>query len=414
VTTKMDTPTTPGAETRILIASELYLPDRVAGPAAVVVADGVIQAVWRDVDASSVQQRAKLELGSPQVTVIDLRPWRAAPGFIDLHTHGLKGHDVTSGPQSDITAMACDLPRTGVTAFCPSIASTGRAETRRQVLRIDAARRDPAATAAEILGIRLEGPFISRIKKGAQDEAAIRPPDPMELDELAELGRVCIVDFAPEEDHGLRLLATLNRRGILASVGHTNATYAQAIAALDGGARHCTHLFNAMPPIDHRAPGTVGALLADRRATVEVIADGIHLHPATLSLVVAARGPRDVALVTDAVTAAGLPDGTHSFGGRTVVLKDGAVRLPDGTLAGSALTLDRAVRNMVTLVGVGWSDAIRMATLTPASIAGVADRKGCIQPGADADLVALNEQGVIQRVWTRGHLAYAAGDQSAK
>jgi len=168
-----------------------------------------------------------------------------------------------------------------------------------------------------------------------------------------------------------------------------------------------------MPAIDHRAPGVAGALLTDRRATVEVIADGIHLHPATLSLVVAARGPRDVALITDAVAAAGLPDGTHDFVGRTVVLKDGAVRLPDGTLAGSALTLDRAVRNMVTLAGVDWSDAIRMATLTPATIGGVADRKGCIQPGADADLLALDDKGVIQRVWTRGHLAYAAGDQSA-
>ena len=411
----MDTQTTSGAETRILIASELYLPDRVAGPAAVVITDGVIQAVWRDVDARTAPQRAARELPSPQVSVTDLRPWRVAPGFIDLHTHGLKGHDVISGPQSDISGMACELPRTGVTAFYPSIASSGREETRRQVVRIDAARGNTAAeTAAEILGIRLEGPFISPLKKGAQDESAIRPPDPVELDELAELGPVCIVDFAPEEDHGLRLLAALDRRGILASIGHTMATYEQAIAALDGGARHCTHLFNAMPAIDHRTPGAAGALLTDRRATVEVIADGIHLHPATLSLVVAAKGPRDVALVTDAVAAAGLPDGTHPFAGRTVVLKNGAVRLPDGTLAGSALTLDRAVRNMVTLAGVDWSDAIRMATLTPASIAGVADRKGCIQLGADADLLALDANGVIQRVWTRGHLAYAAADQSAE
>jgi N-acetylglucosamine-6-phosphate deacetylase len=414
----MDRHTTAGAGTQILIASELFLPDRVVGPAAVVVADGAIQAVWRDVDTRTAPRRAARELPSPLVgaaVVTDLRPWRVAPGFIDLHTHGLRGHDVISGPQSDISAMACDLPRTGVTAFYPSIASTGREQTRRQVVRIDAARRDTAAeTAAEILGVRLEGPFISRLKKGAQDESAIRPPDPVELDELAELGKVCIVDFAPEEDHGLRLLAALNRHGILASIGHTMATYAEAICALDGGARHCTHLFNAMPPIGHRAPGAAGALLTDRRATVEVIADGIHLHPATLSLVVAARGPRDVALITDAVTAAGLPDGTHSFGGRTVALKDGAVRLPDGTLAGSALTLDRAVRNMVTLAGVNWSDAIRMATLTPASIAGVADRKGCIQPGADADLVALDDNGVIHRVWTRGHLAYAAGHQSAE
>jgi N-acetylglucosamine-6-phosphate deacetylase len=164
-----------------------------------------------------------------------------------------------------------------------------------------------------------------------------------------------------------------------------------------------------MPPLDHRAPGAAGALLTDRRATVEVIADGIHLHPLTLRLVLAARGPRDVALVTDAVGAAGLPDGSYTFVGRTVLLRDGAVRLPDGTLAGSTLTMDRAVRNMVGLAGMNWSDAIRMATLTPATIGGVADRKGRIAPGADADLLALDDAGEIQRVWTRGQLAYAAG-----
>jgi N-acetylglucosamine-6-phosphate deacetylase len=403
------------ADTRILIGRGLYVPDRVEGPAAVVISDGTIQAVWRDVDARAARQRVEQELPSADVTVTDLQPWRLAPGYIDLHTHGWHGHDVTSGPQSDITAMACGLPSTGVTAFYPSIASTGREETRRQVVRIEAARQESAADiAAEILGVRLEGPFISRVKKGAQYEAAIRPPDPAELGDLLELGRIAIVDFAPEEDPGLRLLAALNRHGILASIGHTMATCEQAIAALDGGARHCTHLFNAMPPLDHRAPGAAGALLTDRRATVEVIADGIHLHPVTLRLVVAARGPRDVALVTDAVGAAGLLEGTYTFVGRTVVLRDGAVRLPDGTLAGSTLTMDRAVRNMVALAGMDWSDAIRMATLTPATIGGVADRKGRIAPGADADLLALDDEGVVQRVWTRGHLAYATSAQSGE
>ena len=343
-----------------------------------------------------------------RIEVTDLQPWRLAPGSVDLHTHGWGGYDVTSGTQADISAMARGLPGTGVTAFVPTIASTGREATRRQVQCIDAARRDtPADPAAEILGLRLEGPFISRLKKGAQSEAAIRPPDPVEMAELADLGRVSIVDFAPEEDEGLRLLAVLRRRGILGSIGHTTATYEQATAALDGGARHCTHLFNAMPPLDHRRPGAAGALLTDRRATLEVIADGIHLHPATLRLVVAARGAREVALVTDAVSAAGLPDGSYTFVGRTVLLRGGAVRLADGTLAGSALTLDRAVRNMVALAGVDWSDAIRMATLSPATIAGVDDRKGRIAPGMDADVLALDDQGVVQRAWTRGRLAYA-------
>jgi N-acetylglucosamine-6-phosphate deacetylase len=402
-------------DTQILIGRGLYVPDRVQGPAAVVVADGTIQAVWRDVDAGAARQRVQQEWPAADATVTDLQPWSLAPGYIDLHTHGWQGHDVTSGPQSDVTAMACGLPTTGVTAFFPSIASTGREETRRQVARIEAARQHPAAdTAAEILGIRLEGPFISHAKRGAQYEAAIRSPDPVELDELAELGRVSIVDFAPEEDPELRLLAALTRRGILASIGHTMATCEQAIAAIDGGARHCTHLFNAMPALGHRAPGAAGALLTDHRATVEVIADGIHLHPVTLRLVMAARSPRDVALVTDAVGAAGLPEGSYTFVGRGVVLRDGAVRLPDGTLAGSALTMVRAVRAMVALAGMDWSGAIRMATLTPATIGGVADRKGRIAPGVDADLLALDDEGVVQRVWTRGYLAYTTRAQSGE
>jgi N-acetylglucosamine-6-phosphate deacetylase len=373
----------------VLIAGTLYTPDEIAGPLAISLEDGLVAAVSADVDAA----RASAE------RVLDLSAWRVAPGYIDLHTHGFGGFDVTDGTQADLVAMAAALPATGVTAFYPTIASTLPAETQRQVERVASAMHGGGA---EMLGIRLEGPYINREKKGAQYEAAIRPPDVAELERLIASGPIRALDFAPEQDADGALLAALVRHGILACIGHTAATYAQARAAIDAGARHCTHLFNAMPPLDHRAPGAPGALLTDSRATLELIADGVHLHPAMLRLVVLARGARSVALVTDAMSAAGLGEGSFTFLERTVAVAGGAVRLADGTLAGSVLSMDVAVRNMVNLVGLSWSDAIRMATLTPATIAGVADRKGRIAPGADADLVVLDAEGRVQQTFRAG------------
>ena len=382
--------------TTVLLAGAAYTPSEIDGPVAIVVRDGLVAEVLRHADS------ARHEMG----TVIDVRPWRVVPGYIDLHTHGFAGHDVTSGTDSDLVAMRIALPATGVTAFLPTIGSTGPAETQRQVERVAAIMRRSDPRGAEILGIRLEGPFINRVKKGAQDESAIRPPDHAELRRLAKIGPIRIVDFAPEEDGDFGLLQSLLQAGILASVGHTAATYDQTLAAIDAGVRHCTHLFNAMPPLEHRGPGAVGALLADPRATVELIADGVHVHPAILRLAWLARGPESVALVTDAMSAAGLPPGDYTFLGRRVSVRDGAVRLLDGTLAGSVLTMDAGVRNLVQLAGASWANAIRMATLTPATIAGVADRKGQLTPGADADLVVLDDAGHVRQTWRGGQCVY--------
>jgi len=394
---------------RVLVAEKLYAPEEVAGPVAVVLAGASVRAVWRVRNSAQAEQLCAAKLPEAVVEISDLGSWCIAPGYIDIHTHGFHGHDISSGSQEDIAMMARELPHTGVTSFFPTIATTGKAEAITQIQRIAAiAGRQEHEPEAEILGIRLEGPFISHAKKGAQYEPAIRRPDPVEMRELAALGGglVRIVDYAPEEDEEDSLLATLVELGILPCIGHTAATYEQVIHAINGGARHSTHLFNAMSRLDHRQPGTAGALLTDTRATVEVIADGIHLHPAILRLALTARGPRDVALITDAVVAAGLPDGEYKFINRTVRVANGSVRLADGTLAGSALTLDRAIRNMVTFAGTSWSDAVRMATLTPATITNMSNRKGKVAPGMDADLVVLDGKGCVQQTWVRGQLVY--------
>jgi N-acetylglucosamine-6-phosphate deacetylase len=400
---------------QVLVAEKLYAPEEITGPVAVVLEGTTVRDIWRGVDAAAAKRHLAEHMPDTMAEVTDLGSWSLAPGYVDLHIHGFHGHDITTGSQEDVEAVARELPRTGVTSFFPTIATLGKTETVPQIRRVvNAAENQGHVPAAEIVGMRLEGPFINRAKKGAQYEPGIRPPDPLEMEELAEVGQgwVRIVDYAPEEDQEARFLATLVRLGILACIGHTAATYEQAMRAIDGGARHATHLFNAMSLLTHRAPGVPGALLTDTRATVEIIADGIHLHPALPRLVTSVRGFRDVALITDAIAPTGLPEGDYEFVGRPVSVRDGAVRLASGALAGSVLTLDQAVRNIVTFTGLGWSEAISMATHVPARIAGIEQRKGRVAPGADADLVALDSQGLVQCTWVRGRLAFHQGTSS--
>ncbi len=398
----------------IVVASKLYAPEEIAGPVAVVLEGATIRNVWRGEDAVSAQKRLREQIPNAEVEVSDLGSLSLAPGYIDLHIHGFCGHDVTTGSQEDIESIARQLPQTGVTSFFPTIATLGKAETQVQVQTLaNAAEMQRDAQAAEILGMRLEGPFICRAKKGAQYEPGIRPPDPQEMEELAVAGRgwIRIVDYAPEEDQDDLFLTTAVRLGILPCVGHTSATYEQAARAIDGGAFHSTHLFNAMSPLAHREPGVAGAFLTDSRTTVEIIADGIHIHPAITKLVVASQGSDHVALITDAVAPTGQPEGDYDFVGRKVTLCCGAVRLADGSLAGSVLTLDSAVRNIVAFTGCSWSDAIAMATRVPATIAHLAQRKGRIAVGLDADLIALNAQGFVQQTWVRGTCTYKASSE---
>jgi N-acetylglucosamine-6-phosphate deacetylase len=334
-------------------------------------------------------------LPPPVGTVVDLGDRALVPGFVDLHVHGgggaqTNGADPESVEQA-VRATAVTHARTGTTALVATTVSDTEARLTAALEGVAAAVRSGSGRGAEVLGAHLEGPWLSPGRAGAQEPAHLRPPTAGELDRLlaAAVGTLRMVTLAPEVPGALDVIRAAHRAGVLVSIGHTQATFAEAAAAFDAGARHVTHLFNAMPPLLHRAPGPAGAALADSRVTVEVIADGQHLHPAVLAVAAASAGRRLVA-VTDAISATGLPEGRHVLGRSEVVVRDGRVTLADApqTLAGSVLTMDRAVATLVA-AGVPLVDAVTAATLTPAGALGIG-HKGRLVPGADADLVVLD------------------------
>lgn len=355
---------------------------------------------------------SKAEEGSPEG--LPSGAWRlsakgrmVAPGLIDIHIHGTDGHDCL-GDVNEQAGVAAALPRHGVTSYVPAVV-TGRGEDMERAVRaIAAARRVQAGGQAEILGCHLEGPYISPDYRGAHDPAAIRNPSIVELSLWLDASErsLRLVTIAPERPGALEAIRWLADHGVVSSVGHTAATYAEVQAAIEAGATHSVHCFNAMRPLHHREPGATGAVLSDDRLTAELIADFVHVHPAACAIALRSKGPHGMALVTDAIAAAGQPEGRYRLGTLEVVVRDGSARLPDGTLAGSVLTLDLAVRNLVGRGLLTPAEALRRASQNPARIVGVGDRKGTIEMGKDADLICLDDDLQVQWTMTRGALAY--------
>jgi len=314
-----------------------------------------------------------------------------APGFIDLHVHGGGGAQVGPDPKA-VHEVAAFHARHGTTGLLGTTVP-GPKETLVDTVRaVAAVARRPGPGAARVLGCHLEGPFLSPERPGALDVRHLRPPDRDELIRLLDAGggSVQMLVVAPELPGALELIAEAADDGVVVSIGHTDATYDEAMAGFHRGARAATHLFNGMRALHHREPGPAGAALSEPRVTAEIIADGIHLHPATLRLAHAAKGPGRLALVTDAMQATGLADGEYRLGDQTVTVTAGTARIPSGSLAGSTLTMDRAVRACVEN-GIPLPDALQMATATPAALLGIGEVTGRIAPGADADLVVLDE-----------------------
>lgn len=325
------------------------------------------------------------------------------PGFIDVHVHGGDGADFMDAHEEGTARILAFHALHGTTALAATTLSASRGDLHNAVQTIARVCGECPA-GAEIAGVHLEGPFINESRAGAQDRGSIRPGDIHELAALiAEAPRMrWIVTLAPEIE-GAQALIEHFRDRVLFSIGHTSADHAVAVSALEWGACHFTHLYNAMTPLHHRDPGVVGAALTAVDATAELIADGIHVHPAAMRIAIAAM-PHRIALITDAMRACGLADGSYKLYDYEVTVADGAARLADGTLAGSVLTMDAAVKNAIELAGLPAETVLPLATEVPARILGIADRKGRLERRYDADLVVLSERFEVERVWTRGTL----------
>lgn len=331
------------------------------------------------------------------------------PGLIDTHVHGTHGDDVMLHGAEGIRRISARFPQYGTTAWLPSTISARHGELLEAVRWCVEARRRPPEGAV-IAGIHVEGPYISMKRKGAQPAEGVRDPDFDEVGELLEAaeGLIRVVTLAPELPGGLELIRLLVSQGLIASIGHTDATYDQALEGIAAGARHATHLFNAMRPIHHRDPGVIAACLNEREVLAEVIPDGVHLDPQIVRLALRTKGRDGAALITDAFSATGLPEGEHTLGPHTVTVKGPFATLADGTLAGSILTMDRAVGNAMRFAGVSLVDAVRMASLVPARIAGCADRKGSLEAGKDADVTLLDRDFRCRATWVEGRKLYGA------
>jgi N-acetylglucosamine-6-phosphate deacetylase len=330
------------------------------------------------------------------------------PGFVDIHIHGAGGHDCMEATPDALSAMASAVARFGTTSLLATTVTASLDHTLQSLRAIAGyiaaqAKAPPQKLAARIAGIHFEGPFISIARRGVHPAEFILPPSLDVLQQMLEAasGHAKILTLAPEEPGALELIAAARQCGLVVSMGHTDATYDQARAAIEQGARHTAHMFNAMRPFSHRDTGIIGAVMTAPEVTAELIADGTHVEPAAMRLLLAAKGAERLILVSDGTAATGMPDGKYALGSIEVVVSGGVCRNQEGQLAGSTLTLDRALRNIVAL-GVSLAEAVRMLTLNPARLIGRDNTIGVLAPGADADLVLLDANLQIKAVMTRG------------
>ena len=370
---------------RLVLSGRTVLPDATIGEATLRVEQSVITRVVPGLDPS-----ADLLTGG-----------YIAPGFVDLQVNGAYGLDLSTYA-GGVAEVAARLPQTGVTSFLPTLITSPFTSYSERVRDVQRASLD--ATGANVLGIHLEGPYLNPIKCGAHNPALLRAVDVDEIMRWAGGDMIRIVTLAPELPGALEAVRRLRQRGIVVSAGHSNATFDEALAGFEAGITWGTHLFNAMRALDHREPGLSGALLASR-VPCGLIADGIHVHPAMVKLAFQIKGAGGLTLVTDAMAAMGMPPGRYTLSDRQVIVDGASARLADGTLAGSVLTMDQAVRNAVEFMQCSLGEAIMMAAATPARQLGL-ERKGRIAPGCDADLVILDEALHVTHTLVAGQVVY--------
>jgi N-acetylglucosamine-6-phosphate deacetylase len=395
----------------VLAGGDLVLPDHVIPNGSLVIDGSRIAAI-----------SPRNTMDPAGARVIDVRGAYVVPGFVDVHVHGVDGIDsLDSG--AAIAAIAARLPRYGVTAFCPTTVACDPHTLAAVLRQVASLRVERPAGSAQVIPAHLESNFINAEYKGAQPATCLRHPaasspgtDPTgafsATDVMAVIAgaraEVGIVTLAPELPGGIELIRQLVGAGHRVSLGHSGADFDTAIAAIEAGARHATHLFNRMKPMTHRAPGLPGAVLSRTDIAAEVICDGIHVHPAVVRMAIAAKGVSRMMAITDGTSCAGLPDGsTGRLGGQAISVRDGAAVLGDGTLAGSTLTMDRVFRNLVTLFQRTLVDAAALCSTTPAREMNLAGR-GVIAEGAWADLVVLDESCAVVHTLIDGAVVFSA------
>jgi N-acetylglucosamine-6-phosphate deacetylase len=361
--------------------------------------------LFRDGVIEAVGPRSGMELpgGAEEVAATECT---AIPGFVDVHIHGAGGHDVMEADETALNIITGKLAAFGTTSLLATTITASADETCRSVEGISkyiSGQYQTNDARAEILGIHFEGPFLSKERRGVHPAEWLQLPSAELLQRFlhAASGNARILTIAPELLGAMPCIDAARSLGMVVSIGHTDATYEQARAAVAHGAHHATHVYNAMRPFTHRDPGVIGAVLTTPEVSAELIADGVHVDEIAMKILLQAKGPQRLILISDGTSATGMPDGKYMLGGLEVTVSGGVCRNAEGRLAGSTLTLDRALRNIINL-GVPLSDAVRMLTLNPATLLGIEFKKGALRTGADADIVLLNEGLELSRVWARG------------
>ena len=381
----------------VFTARRLYTPIEEIQHPLLVVEDGKI------VNVSSQSQGEV-----PNAKVVDFGDAALAPGFFDIHIHGGAGLDAMRATADELPRLGKFLTTHGVTGYFPTTVAAPLDSTCAALERLaDLIEADAAAKSdtvqARPLGIHLEGPFLSHKRRGVHPPENLVEPTIAIFERLwqAARGHVRMLTIAPEISGAMEVITEAARRGVCVSVGHSDAVQSTAQEAVKAGARHATHTFNAMRPLDHRDPGIVGEVLSNDALTADMIVDGIHVEPAVVKVFMRAKGSERAVLITDAISATGMPDGRYKLGPIEVDVKDGKCT-SGGSLAGSVLTMDRAVRNVTQFAGWSLRDAVRAASLNPARAVGMAGSRGVLAPGADADFIVLSAAGDVLRTFVRG------------
>ena len=378
----------------ILFGGKIVTPVEILTDHTLVLKRGIIEAIIPKAQYQPNDQDHVIKTDSKWIT----------PGLIDIHVHGSNFADTMDANPDTYQNLNSYFASKGVTAY---LLTTGTASESDITKAIDGfVKASPTGGGAVPLGIHLEGPYLCEERKGAQPAIHLRNPKPEEYQKWFDSGVIRLMTIAPELDGAMELIKEGVKQGVEFAVGHSVASYDEMVEAFDAGLRQATHIFNGMNPLHHRQPGVVGAVLADNRTYAQIIADGVHVHPAVVKILVKTKGIDRTILITDAIRAAGLGNGEYDLLGQKVIVKDGVARIASGSLAGSVLTMDQGVRNLMSFCDIPFAEAIRMATLTPARSLNLQNERGALEPGLRADITIFNSDYFIDTTIVGGEVVY--------